>query len=130
MTAVGVRIIPEPAPQEHRTTRHAICAYFSLQKIIFVVSFRKKSVRGGVVKRAIPLLRQPIVTEVLLPRASSKTNKNYGLEVRQQYPGVYRGDLGLKLLSVAAGMERTPEIIMPKDGQLRDRVTDEVIGLS
>src|SRR5262249_41583692 len=87
MTTVGVRIIPEPASQEHRTTRHAICAYFSLQKIIFVVSFRKKSVRGGVAKRTIPLLRQPIVTEVLLPRASIETNKNYGLEVRQQYPG-------------------------------------------
>jgi len=38
-----------------------------------------------VAKRTIPLLRQPIVTEVLLPRASIETNKNYGLEVRQQY---------------------------------------------
>src|SRR6516165_3114257 len=85
-TAVGGRSIPEPAAQEHRTTRHAIYAYFSLQKIIFVVRFSKKSVRGGVAKRTIPLLRQPIVTEVLLPRASIETNKNYGLEVRQQYP--------------------------------------------
>src|SRR4029450_13319552 len=52
----------------------------------FVVSYRKSSCAGGVASRTIPLLRQPISTEVLLPRASIETKKNYGLEVRQQYP--------------------------------------------
>ena len=86
MTTVGVRSIPEPALQEHRTTGHPIRTYFFTTEIIIVVIFRKKSVRGCGAQRTIPLLRQSIATEVLLPRASVETNKNYSLGVRQQYP--------------------------------------------
>jgi len=42
-----------------------------------------------VAKRTIPLLRQSLATEVLLPRAPIEINKNYNLEVRQQYPPVF-----------------------------------------
>jgi len=64
----------------------AVIEAFFTTEIIFVVSCRKKPVRAGVPKRKISLLRQAIATAVLLPRASMETNKNYSMEVRQQYP--------------------------------------------
>src|SRR5262249_12663516 len=58
------------------------------EKIIFVVSFSKKPGPGCEAQCKSLLLRQSIATEVLLPKASIEINKNYGLEVRQQYPPV------------------------------------------
>jgi hypothetical protein len=62
-------------------------ATYAPQVFHFVSNF-SGTAHGGVAKRTIPLLRQSIATEVLLPRDPIETDKNYGLEVRQQYPPV------------------------------------------
>src|SRR5260370_37522522 len=43
--------------------------------------------------------------------------------------GVEGTDAGLEFLAVAAGMHDFANVVVPEDGQLRDRVADLVIGL-
>jgi hypothetical protein len=41
--------------------------------------------------------------------------------------GVERVNAGFEFLAVTAGVESVAEIVMPEDGQLRNRVTDPVV---
>ena len=43
-------------------------------------------------------------------------------------PGVERVNAGFEFLALTAGVEGVAEIVMPEDGQLRNRVTDPVVG--
>ena len=44
-------------------------------------------------------------------------------------PRVNRVDAGLKFLSIAAGVDRITKVVIPKDRQRCDRITDPIIGL-
>jgi hypothetical protein len=44
--------------------------------------------------------------------------------------GIERMNAGFEFLAVAAGVEGIADVVMPEDGQLRNRVADTVVGFT